>query len=379
MLLWSRKNILLFMTLQVFYVKPGLEAQLRNIVRMDKKTCILLLVIGMFCLLLFVYPRNLKNCFLTPSALPQNFCLHSCLGLWQWSLAPDKNSEEPPCQIPNFSSFLGINDPQKRKVGKIIEIIPKRDRGTLELFFQEIVYKEHFGFTLFGDKPVSLTGYFDPLPMENYLQVHRNAILKNGWETWKKYRPIFPVNNYILIEEAENELNVITLINKGALVKTIHENLDLFQRILGNAITPEEFLKKLEEPNASLFALIHQHEGLYGIFLGYGKINAYLYHRRAELNIFNQQAVFSFSKSVPSKGFSSLDEEIHFLKEKIEGVENNSRLSLVKLPQFVGIKNHPETIQLRKKYQNIRAQMMVRLSKENVLDLALQQLCCARE
>src|SRR5271156_6625592 len=56
-----------------------------------------------------IYPNNLKNWFSTASALPQNDCPCSCLASRQWSLAPDKNFEEPPGQIPNFSSCLGIN------------------------------------------------------------------------------------------------------------------------------------------------------------------------------------------------------------------------------------------------------------------------------
>jgi len=59
--------------------------------------------------ILAVYPNNLKSWFLTASALPHNFCPHSRLAYRQGQLAPDKNSGEPPCQIPNFSSCLGIN------------------------------------------------------------------------------------------------------------------------------------------------------------------------------------------------------------------------------------------------------------------------------
>jgi len=34
----------------------------------------------------------------------QNFYLHSRLGHWQWSLASEKNFEQPSCQIPIFKS-----------------------------------------------------------------------------------------------------------------------------------------------------------------------------------------------------------------------------------------------------------------------------------
>jgi len=57
-----------------------------------------------------LYRNNLKNRFLTASALPRNSSLHSSLVLEQWSLAPDKNFEEPSCQKPNSSCCFGIQD-----------------------------------------------------------------------------------------------------------------------------------------------------------------------------------------------------------------------------------------------------------------------------
>src|ERR1700719_3098743 len=56
-----------------------------------------------------LYTNNLKNRFLTASSLPQHFCSHLRLASRQWSLAPNKNSEDPSCQIPDSSSCLCIS------------------------------------------------------------------------------------------------------------------------------------------------------------------------------------------------------------------------------------------------------------------------------
>jgi hypothetical protein len=56
-----------------------------------------------------LYPNNLKNRFLAASAFPHNFRSHSRLAYRQWSLAPNKNSEEPPCQNSDSSGCLGIS------------------------------------------------------------------------------------------------------------------------------------------------------------------------------------------------------------------------------------------------------------------------------
>ncbi len=86
-----------------------------------------------------LYQNNLKNRFLaapypkddaslgTPAALalPHNFDSHSRLASRQWSLAPNQNSEEPPCQIPDSSGCFGMKkswdpDALKRALNAIL-------------------------------------------------------------------------------------------------------------------------------------------------------------------------------------------------------------------------------------------------------------------
>ena len=55
-----------------------------------------------------IYRNNLKNRFLAVSALPQIFCLRSCLASSNGHSLQTKNSEEPPCQNPDSSSCFGI-------------------------------------------------------------------------------------------------------------------------------------------------------------------------------------------------------------------------------------------------------------------------------
>ncbi|MBU6447204.1 MAG: hypothetical protein KGQ49_07385, partial [Verrucomicrobia bacterium] len=55
-----------------------------------------------------LYRNNLKNRFLASSSLPQNAPPHSRLARGQWSLAPETNFEDSPCQIPDSSGCFGI-------------------------------------------------------------------------------------------------------------------------------------------------------------------------------------------------------------------------------------------------------------------------------
>jgi len=54
------------------------------------------------------YRNDPKNRFLPASALPHNFDSHSRLALEQWSLAPNRNSEEPPWYNPDSSDHSGM-------------------------------------------------------------------------------------------------------------------------------------------------------------------------------------------------------------------------------------------------------------------------------
>ena len=77
-----------------------------------------------------LYPNNLKNRILPASDLPHIFRPHfgSCLSTRPLASppqrtkrpsgtpGPDKKSEEPPCQISDFSSCLGIEEALRRKV-----------------------------------------------------------------------------------------------------------------------------------------------------------------------------------------------------------------------------------------------------------------------
>ena len=100
-----------------------------------------------------------------------------------------------------------------------------------------------------------------------------------------------------------------------------------------------------------------------GILLGYGANNAKLYARKVELwNGIGKVAYrgvtyrvkpkeFSYKTIRPSSGFSSLEEELHFLDEKTKYLdESPSNFNFTVRVGFVGDNQDPETQKLRKRY-----------------------------
>ncbi len=256
-------------------------------------------------------------------------------------------------------------------------LISKNDRDVLEAFFRRIVSKVDFGYTIFGNKPVSVTGFFDPLPAENILiNKGRNAITREGWTVWKRFRFLFPMKHYLFLEETSDfvpTLREIILVNKLEFIKTVNANLDLFKKILGRGVSAEKLLIELERGHISLYKLLGSHDGLYGILLGYGRENALLYQRRMELNIHNPWPQFSLSKITPSEKYQSLKEEIDVLRD-LDVVEEHHVLRPIELPAFLGVRESAESKELIKQYRATEAQILQYYYSKDFLKHTLTRL-----
>lgn len=243
----------------------------------------------------------------------------------------------------------------------LVLLASKNDRVALEVFFRRIVSKVDFGYTIFGSKPVSITGYFDPLPAENILvDKGENGIIRDGWEVWKRFRFLFPMKDYLFLEEASDVVSTLTeiiLVNKLAFTETVNANLDLFRKVLRKEVSAEKMLAELEKGQTRLCDLLGRHEGLLGIVLGYGRENALLYQRRMELNIHNPWPQFSLSKITPKKGHQTLEEEIAFLRD-LDVVEEHHMLRPIELPAFFGIKESTESKELIEQYRATEAKIL---------------------
>ncbi len=249
------------------------------------------------------------------------------------------------------------------------------DQEAIESFFRRVFVRDGFGYTFFGNKPASCIGYFDPIPIDNWDRTQANNIIKEGWESWKHRLQKIKIRDYLFIEEiseTDPSLKVITCVNKRAFVKTVDTYRELFERVLQREITGIQLLKELEDHREGLFDVVHHHEGLYGILLGYGKENAFLFQRRMNLNIYNPCPTFSLCE-IHGKEASSLEEETHFLKN-LDTVAEDTPLSPISLPVFIGIKESDESQRLIQHYRSVRKELTQVLYSDNFMDKIVHQL-----
>ncbi len=269
------------------------------------------------------------------------------------------------CLISFLCLFLFLrNDQKTHKLSQKIGHIPERDRKSLEWFFYYL--NGDFSYVLFGNKPMatccfldtkSTSGvqpfryswiyFLDPLHIDNLR-------LRKGWETWEKYKDLFPSNTFVMTIRKypytpQYDWVEIVMIHKEHFLQKIRDHIEDFRTILGDQITAEEILQRCQQEN--IHEVLHHHAGLLGTLLGYGRNNAWLFHQ------------FSLDKNIDGQ-----------LQSFTEGDILDFNPLLMTLPGFRVIPNDPETLNLKKDYLKQYKTIIHRYKEGNFLEITLKQL-----
>jgi hypothetical protein len=266
----------------------------------------------------------------------------------------------------------------KENIDCMIDAMQEDERLSLEKLFQRMFNHDHFSYTLFYDKPISLSGDFTITPFQIDQSIPCGGCFWKNWEIWKKYQKDFPMIRYLLIEGSlDKNRKAIYFINKKAFIKTVNKHLDLFRKELGENITAIILLNKIEE-NHKFLSFLHNNQMLLGILLGYGEHNAELFSKRHHIRLFVNIDKFPkvpFKVPSPSKNFDSLLDEFnaYFSVLRPFGDYGYSPL-IIKSVHFVADPNHPTTLFLQKKYKEERGKISAIYAKGNFLKITLSQL-----
>ena len=237
---------------------------------------------------------------------------------------------------------------------EIIEEIPLEDRKILEELFSILIIDDVFGYTLFGDKPVTIGSHFNSTPWENILELgQHDELFWKKWMIWEKYQNKFHMKNYLFFKEVNSIVNEIIIINKHEFIKTINRNIQLFENILKKKINPFQLFEDINIGKYSFYDSIENHEMLLGILLGYGKHNALLLCQRGK--IFKLDCLSSFAEY--------------------------ERGSLIRLGSFSFMVDdkHPETKYLKNNYASLRGKISAIYANGNFLEITLTQLTSDKE
>ncbi|NGX38861.1 MAG: hypothetical protein KR126chlam1_00176 [Chlamydiae bacterium] len=294
--------------------------------------------------------------------------------------------------------FLFLNseknqqDFSKTCINQKLDLIPEMEKDYLKYFFHYLLCFDSSAFVFFGDKPMSLSGYFDLEDCElsdQYIDPYSfinfsNSKLKKGWEMWKKHRRFFPSQKYLIVQVPhENQsYKFIILINKVNFLKVVNENIDDFQRILGEQITAKSVLKMFSNPKGYFQEILGNHHALLGLLLGYGKGNTWLFQRRMEIDprfAVPKSCVIDIHSMKPSPGFQNLQEEIKWISQNsaffsnVMNIDSTFNYLGLKFPEFLVNPNTKETHQLTEKYFQEYKRILHRFYEKDFLEITLQE------
>jgi hypothetical protein len=249
------------------------------------------------------------------------------------------------------------------------------ERFFLDYFFRELLLKEGGAYVLSGTKPAALGDFFSPKLDQILFYGNRffkkEVILKKGYDTWNKYRNFFPMTRYVIVcnSDKNGELFHVIFINRERFCREIMGNIEDFKNVLGSNITPESVLKKIIEDSKSCYEVLDYHSGLEGVILGFGKHNAWLFHRRDLLS--NRNGDY---RLVPKK-HELIEKELNIINEKFESpYQMKSKLLFATMPCFFYDSQHAETAELNEKYSQDRKEFTRLCRTGNFLEIVLRKL-----
>jgi hypothetical protein len=168
-----------------------------------------------------------------------------------------------------------------------LTLLSPEEKRDLAFFIKEIIVFDSYPYTLVGYKPMSMCCVIieDTEDLcadwrEDFKRPRHQTEMR-GWLTWVKYQSLFPLKKHILINYSfmGRGRKEIALICPQLCMATIEKNLGDFQEILGKQCTSEEVFEILVHPEHAEFYTIIDHARLFGILLGFGRNNAYLYEK----------------------------------------------------------------------------------------------------
>lgn len=251
------------------------------------------------------------------------------------------------------------------RIERLFKHINAQERDILEEFFERLITQYHFGYVLFGNKPMATCGIAKHVDVLYIFSddALRNQRMQKAWSVWQKKCQLLESDNFVL-RLTKNPLcpsmNMLVLINKKLALECITKNITLFRKALGKKIDPDEILFDLETKNSILQDALNNHEELFGILLGYGTHNALMYVKTKPLNkhfpLLNKMAIQftlpSNQSSTRLTPFNSCDPYLIFID----------------LPRFGVDKHDQETINLMKFYDKTLCELNNHFLNRNFLN-----------
>lgn len=289
--------------------------------------------------------------------------------------------------------ILNFNIYGSQKEDFFLEKISSEEKKEIEILFNQLFKLEPFAYTIYFDKPMtfseiiiesdSLENELNTIGINEYVNIAihpyspSKRLLQKAWKTLEKYQRFFNQGNYLFIKRKFNGSDLILLINKQAFRETLVKHIDIFKYFLGQEFFPELLLNQIEKTDRDIGELLKNNHALLGILLGFGEYNAQLFEQREQLYLKRDSLDYlrDYKKRI------KIQEEINKLWEELQCRNDYCMYSLVARHQvaYVCDRDHPESIELEKKYEKQAREINRIINEDNWIEnIMLMLRSCAK-
>lgn len=247
------------------------------------------------------------------------------------------------------------------------------ERIWLTQFFKDLLLYEGGIYTLLGEKPITIVSlpHYTQEEIEAYhaklsederkkLFSMKNYSLPQTWDKWKKINDRYQMKRFLLNEfrsESNQKVSHLYFVNILQTANLIEDHYENFRKEVEFDFDPLEVVLQLKQETLSEFWLkISKNSYLSGLLLGYGKANAYAFHRK-------------YSSSKISKEFFAKYPST--FSRKLPQGEITYSIDDFEIPMFVSFAFPDEIVE---KYQKKKKQIQELYKGKDFLDFTLQVL-----
>ena len=290
-------------------------------------------------------------------------------------------------------------------VRDLLQKVSIEERKGLNDLCRALFFTSEFGYTLFGDKPISVivnSRRFYETGELSFFQKHLFSLVR-------RYKEKLNTPHFALLFDHELGTDYIWLVNKKAFRRTVQQNIAIFRYVLGEDVTPDSLLDLLTNKNYSFHRALQHSHLLFGTLFGYGITNSFRFDWRDQLvskveeepvtfwkgitNLEREAGYVGFiplkrpltivpgvrseiEKKMYSLKFHVIRNEVRDLNKKLVSVAGATApfgiLSSPLLPQFAGDPENDETQKLEVKYKSQLNFLTKKLSEESFLENMLE-------
>ena len=197
-----------------------------------------------------------------------------------------------------------------------------------EELLKTLFYEEQFAYVLFGAKPMATTTFWERSRWENVHSCRPYPLDAKAFDIWKKNCHKYASNHFFFRQwhgkyHTKIPIHELEFVNVAKFLEVVNDNIDLFQKVLGKEWTAKKLLHEFKTSDHSVSEILHHHEALIGILLGYGRQNSLFFEFRdqcwKELEAPTQVPFQQKKKQFLPKNFGTKREAFQWIVHSMKG------------------------------------------------------------